>query len=355
MDIKNEEIRNNEISPDIMLGYIQGYISDRDRVQVEQWLKEDVGNEKILSQSAQLYYAVKTKKRIESRNVEVAYKNIFSRIRRKKHVILLKRVAMTAAACALVLIGIFSGRLFNKEQAVNIQEIIVQTNAGMRTTLTLPDGTEVILNSSSKLVYPSIFNGKERKVTLEGEGYFSVAHQPEHPFKIDIPNRGFEAEVLGTQFNLQAYSSDEKLRATLVNGSLRLNYNDSSGKRKQTLLLPSDKAIFDTGTKSIMVEKVETKYETAWIEGKLMFKGTHVSEVLNRLSHYYNVAFEIKDKDIENYSFTGTLINRQLNQVLYYLSVSSGIEYKIIEPYEDDSQKILKTTVILSKKQKQKH
>jgi ferric-dicitrate binding protein FerR (iron transport regulator) len=348
--VEYEDLRNEDVSPEVILGYIQGRVSDRDRAQVEMWLQKDEENEKILLQSAQLYYADITKKRIESRNVTVAYKNIFSRIRRKKHVFLFKRAVMTAAACALVLIGIFSGRWSVKEQAMNIQNITVQTNAGTRTMLTLPDGTEVILNSSSKLVYPSVFNGKERRVTLEGEGYFSVAHQPEHPFKIDIPGRGFEAEVLGTQFNLQAYSSDEELRAILINGSLRINYSNSSGERTQTLLQPSDKAIFDTKTKSLMVENVDTEYETAWIQGKLMFKETPVSEVLNRLSHYYNIAFEIKDKEIENYSFTGRLINLQLQEVLYYLSVSSGIEYKILEPKKGNNREIAKTTVILAKK-----
>jgi len=138
------------------------------------------------------------------------------------------------------------------------------------------------------------------------------------------------------------------LRTTLLSGSVRLHFTMPSGEKKRLTLTPSEKAIYDIATGDVVVNRVNALNETSWTYGRLIFNNTPMSEVLNRLSHYYNVAFEVKDSEIDGYSFTGTLIDRQLEQVLDYMAISSKIRSQVIKADKDDSFGIFKTKVILS-------
>ena len=116
------------------------------------------------------------------------------------------------------------------------------------------------------------------------------------------------------------------------------------------VLEPSQKANYNPEKKNLHIVHVNPIYETAWIEGKIMFNETPLPEVLNRLSHFYNVHFQIEDQVINQYTFTGVFEQRHLTQVLDYLSISSQIKYKIIVPEEDDSKEVKQTYVILTRR-----
>jgi ferric-dicitrate binding protein FerR (iron transport regulator) len=299
---------------------------------------------------ARIYYAQRTNERIQSRNPYLAFEKIKQRRQKKAQRMTLKRF-LAAAACIVLLVSVTANYFLLKQDkpASQTHYVTVQTNAGIRTNLTLPDGTVAFLNSASKLIYPGSFDSNERRITLEGEGYFQVAHNPEQPFIVSVESKSFEVEALGTEFNLQAYPAEQQVRTTLVEGSVKLIIPAVSGERKNVILKPSEKATYETG-QSVRIASVNTIYETAWMQGRLMFRDTPVPEVLTRLSHFYNVKFEIKDAVINNYTFTGTFQNRQLSQVLDYLGISSRIQYKIIETAEDDSQGVKRTKVILMKR-----
>lgn len=343
---------HKEPETSLLIKYIRGFSSEEEIQYITEWLKEENGNESILLQTAQIYYAQRTKQRIQMRDPGVAFTKVQRQLHKKTRRLFLRRFG-TIAGC----IAFFTSVVLNyyyfvhmRPEDPGIQFITMQTNAGMRSHFTLPDGTEVYLNSASKLSYPVPFDKKERKVELDGEGYFKVVHDSEHPFVVNITDHPFDVEVLGTVFNIQAYASDEVLMTTLVEGSVRLGMETAPGIKKYVILRPSEKAMYDVKNKSLHVEHVNTVYDTAWMSGKLMFKETPLPKVLNRLSHFYDVEFVVDDPAINNYTFTGTFENRQLTQILDYLSISSRIKYKIQVSQEDDSEAKKRTQVTLTRK-----
>ena len=145
----------------------------------------------------------------------------------------------------------------------------------------LPDGTLVWLNAASSLSYATKPNERgERKVKLEGEGYFEVAKDKDHPFVVQT--RGQEVEVLGTHFNISSYADDEVEKTTLVEGSIRL----SSGGRAR-LLKPGQQANIKGA--GISVEDVDTDQAIAWKNKEFMFQSESIEGVMKAVERWYNV------------------------------------------------------------------
>lgn len=334
-----------------ILRYIRGTASEEETVRVESWMQETDENEKTVQQFARIYHASTTQERILARDPEAAYNKVRNQIRQRTRKTRLSRVYMAAACFIGVLI--LSSVISYWKPAVTVpttQLITVQANAGMRTHLSLPDGTVAYLNSGSTLSYPLPYDKKERKVMLSGEAYFKVAHNEEQPFIVSVMNDKMRVKVLGTEFNLQAYEDDNSIRTTLVTGLINLEIKDPNGKLHKQQLTPSQRATYHYLNGEIELEQVNTAYETAWIDGRLMFKNCPLPEVLKKLSHFYNVRFDLKDPIIETYCFTGTFKNKQLPQVLDYLKISSKIDYKINYADVDDSKGIQQTLIMLYKK-----
>lgn len=340
---------SEEIESGLLLKYIKGVSTNAENTLVVTWLNADSGNEKILLQTAYIYYIEQTQNRIRARNPEAALDKIHRRIRKKRHRLFMQRF-LAVAGCVLLLVSVGVNSYFWMQKNDEVQHVTMQTNAGMRTNVSLPDGTEVHLNSVTKLTYPISFTKKERRVVLEGEAYFKVNQEAGRPFVVALSGKSLEVEVLGTEFNMQAYADDSLLKITLVEGAVRLGFEGKSGDLQYTTLKPSQRAVYDMANRNMQIRHVDITYDIAWIHGRLMFKDMPVPEVLGRLSRFYNVHFQVEDVLIDKYTFTGTFENKQLSQVLDYLSIASNIKYKIVTPIEDDSESLKRTSVILTKK-----
>jgi transmembrane sensor len=192
---------------------------------------------------------------------------------------------------------------------------------GSRVSFILPDSTKGMLNSGSKLTYtiPFITN---RKVELEGEAWFDVSHDDTHPFEISAGNS--TVKVLGTSFNLSAYPAENYIEIVLSRG--KVEFRDDLDE-STTTIYPSERLLYQNGniTKSVTDP---AKY-ICWIEGKLAFRGDPMSEVGRRIERWYNVKFELADKELEKYSFRGTFVDDSLEEVLKLLAMTSPINYKI--------------------------
>ena len=169
---------------------------------------------------------------------------------------------------------------------------------GKRSFITLSEGTKVWLNSGSKLIFPPAFKGKTREVILEGEAFFDVTHNPNQPFYVRTD--AFKMKVYGTKFNVQAYQQDKGYSIVLVEGKVSMNANTDS-PLKETFLAPNQKATIIKGDKIFDISVVENmEVYTAWIDGYLTFINEDVSDLLVRVSRYYNVPIETKlSGDIE--------------------------------------------------------
>lgn len=195
---------------------------------------------------------------------------------------------------------------------------------GARTTFQLPDGTRGMLNSGSSIKYSIPFTA-QRKVTLEGEGWFDVAHDSSHPF--EVQTKAGSIQVLGTRFNVNAYADDEFMEVVLTEGRVRFI---PVGADESVELAPDERLYFrDDRISKTTVDP--TKY-TAWTEGKLVFRGDPMKEVVRRLERWYHVEIELADEALEEYAFFATFQDDTLEEVMKLLSMTSPISYKITPP-----------------------
>lgn len=349
-------INNNEPSTDQLFSYIRGEASKSVSERIEQWIQEDIGHEQTLMQIARIFFSQQTRERIESRDPYSAFEQFQVRLRKKKTRLFLYQY-MKYVAIVLLMITTsvttlyFAGNNNDVQQEKEVPQMVTMcSSAGMRTKLTLPDGSTVFMNSGTTISYPVHFDVDIRKVTLDGEAYFQVAHNPDCPFVVSLNEDKVKLEVLGTEFNVESYKKDEVIHTSLVNGSVKLYVQFSTGREIQQVLKPSEKAVYEKQSQQLTIRQVNTMYDTAWMDGVLMFKETPLPEVLRRLSHFYNVSFDVKDRVINSYCFTGTFVNRQLSQILDYLQISSSISYNIIRAVDDDSHGIKRDKVVLRKK-----
>lgn len=171
--------------------------------------------------------------------------------------------------------------------------LTLSTPKGGTYQVTLPDGSRVWLNSASKLSYPSQFTGDERIVELEGEAYFEVSksrktiHRPDRnsrgPLPFLVKTHHQTVEVLGTQFNISAYSDEPEVKTTLVEGSVKVDLTNNT----PTILKPGQQSIVHN--EKTTVNEVDVSAFIGWKEGYFVFNGTELQEAMKQLSRWYDV------------------------------------------------------------------
>jgi len=340
------DLNEKEIDGTLLLKYLNGTATADEQSQVNMWLSEDPANNDTLLQVARIYHAQRTRQRIQQRDPYGALQQMQQNIAQRFRWIVIRRMAV-AASLLIGVLGIASFVWQHWQTELSSQMITVNTNAGMRSQLTLSDGTAVNLNAGSTLAYPSQFDKNERHVKLSGEAYFKVAHNADLPFVVSVADDKVNIRVTGTEFNLQAYEKDGIVQTTLMKGSVQLNIE---GKKENILLTPSDMVTYNIKTDQLSLERVNTAPVNAWVSGNLVFKDTPMTDVLRQLTHFYTVDFDVQDDVIKNYIFTGTFENRPLFQILEYMEISSKIEYTMVYPENQG----IRSPVIYLKKLKDK-
>jgi ferric-dicitrate binding protein FerR (iron transport regulator) len=186
----------------------------------------------------------------------------------------------------------------------------------------LPDGSRVWLNSASSIIYPTAFTGKTRAVKLQGEAYFEVAKNKQKPFIVTANN--VDVKVLGTNFNVTAYSDDAAITTTLLEGSVRLSKGSSSA-----LLTPGLQGVALHNQNSISTQKANMEQVMAWKEGYFVFDDLSIKEVMKIVSRWYDVEVNFRGS-VENKKFGGTISRyKNITELLDNMSQSGGIHYQI--------------------------
>lgn len=198
------------------------------------------------------------------------------------------------------------------EMVAEVTYNTMNTPRGRQFNLVLPDGTKVWLNAASSIRYPTAFIGKDRKVTMTGEAYFEVKPSKEKPFIVEIQNQSF-IEVLGTNFNINAYTNEENIRTTLLEGSIKLNHS--------TILNPGQQAVESkqAGSQLEIVSNINPDKIMAWKKGLFNFDGLSLPGVMRQLERWYNIDITY-DKSLSTVIFRGKMYrNANLSSVLNLL------------------------------------
>lgn len=247
---------------------------------------------------------------------------------REKNFIRRKTVKFMAYAASITLILIavvFLAKIDTGDEGESYTWIEKENIKGQKARIFLPDGSAVLLNSSSKLIYPSAFDGETRKVYLKGEAFFEVESDTLKPFLVATDY--LTAKVLGTSFNFKAYEDEDDQYVALVSGLVEVILEGES--KSKVLLVPGEKAKLEKATGSLRKVAYDYDEEIAWKDGIIYFKDTPLEEALERLEQWYGVTFVLENKSNKELPVTGRFNRENLDNVLQSLSYSIKFDYQI--------------------------
>lgn len=216
--------------------------------------------------------------------------------------------------------------LKDKGQAAENEINTLSTARGETYQLHLPDGSRVWLNAASSLTYTAgLLKDGKRKVRLNGEAYFEIAKDKQHPFIVETDKQA--AEVLGTHFNINSYKDDQVIKTTLLEGSLRvtlLNAANVGGK----VLRPGEESVLEQGS-NIKVEQADIKEVMAWKNGFFRFTGLPIDKVMQQISRWYDIEVVYAGK-MPAEEFSGAIArNKNISEVLNMLSYAKAVKFKV--------------------------
>lgn len=192
-------------------------------------------------------------------------------------------------------------------------------------TVTLSDGTRVLLNTESSLTYPVAFSGKERNVEITGEAYFEVAHNGSMPFTVKKLHDDAKVEVIGTHFNVNAYEDETAIKVTLLEGSVKVSKGQSSG-----ILKPGQQAQLSSSS-PMQIVKMETSgldEVMAWKNGTFYFREADINTVMRQLARWYD--FDVSYAGVVKEKFFLDINrNTHVDNIFKILEATRGVHFKI--------------------------
>lgn len=198
---------------------------------------------------------------------------------------------------------------------VEVSFNMLSTPRGGQYKIVLPDESEVWLNAYSSLRFPTVFSENVRVVELKGEAYFEVAEDRSKPFHVKVGD--MQVNVLGTRFNINAYSDEYTIKTSLLEGSVKLY----DGKLSY-LLKAGQQGILSKEENTLKIKEVDMNEVVAWKNGLFQFDGADITDIMNQISRWYNVEI-IYSARIPDRRFEGKISrNAQLSDVLKILELS---------------------------------
>ena len=335
-----------EINEDILIRYINGMLTEEEAAEVKNWRAASLENEKLLEQ---VYFTAQVASRLKvmrTVNPDEALSRFKSRIHKKEKRLALRQVlGVIQRATAVLFIPVFllSAYLFIQQGQGNVRTLAVRTNPGVVSAFDLPDGSKVWLNAGSSLKYPTQFNDKQRVVSMQGEAYFEVESDKEHPFI--VKTKQLTVEATGTAFNVNAYAPDHVAAVTLVKGKVAVTLD----QKKTIPLSPGEKIDYNLATSLYNVNKTNTYKWCSWKDGILIFRDDPLEYVFKRLGQTYNVEFILKDAELGKYSYKATFEGESLNEILRLLEMSAPIRCKEVSNRNSNNEKFEKQRIEVSR------
>ncbi|WP_186757456.1 FecR family protein [Echinicola salinicaeni] len=235
--------------------------------------------------------------------------------------------AVMLAACLALVLLFTATSYFELQHVEDESEQIVwitkKTAKGAKSTFFLPDGTKVKLNSSSELSFPSTFSDSLREVKLVGQGFFDVTRNESKPF--NVSTHEFNVKVLGTSFDVDAYSESNVQQVTVLTGKVAVETHEGISE----LVLPSERVSLSVDKKELIKTNVDAAFLSGWKDGVIVFEQQKYAEVFKDLEEWYGVDIEVQ-KGVElSGTFSGHYENESLENILKGISYTKHFQFQI--------------------------
>lgn len=310
-----------------LIGFIKGDISSElETVEILDWIESSPENQKRYTQLKNLW--VITGLDYPDQLAIPAFP-----FAKNKHVLIPKNILESFLKYAAVFIlafvlGSLSLYFINRSERNELFSLYntIDVPYGERTQIFLYDGTKVWLNSGTKFRYPVAFSRNTRDVFIEGEAYFDVAKDVDHPFVVSSGQ--LKIQVLGTRFNVCAYPEDNEFSTTLDEGSVN-SINTTTGKSVK--MNPGEQVILNRETNQMKRLSVDTELYTSWKENLLKFEDATFEEVIKKMERWYDVKITVDPAIDTKERYTMTIKTESLREMLQLVSKTTKIKYEIRE------------------------
>ncbi len=293
-------------------------ISEEETKALNLWLNEDDAHQEIYSSYEKDWKKASQYKANFTLNKKSAWQKIEKKLSKEKEtkVVAIQKsynwYKIVATITLLIAATFFVNNFFQESTFV-----IAKTTSNENKTIALPDGSTIYLNENSSIKYAKNF--EKRNILLEGEAFFEVAKDAEHPFIVSTGKTS--TQVLGTTFNIDA--NKKEIEVALITGKVKF----SNDKNNSVILNPGETALYDKNSAIISMKKVENQNDIAWKTKKLVFDNTNLYSVKKDLEEYFGIQLKMATKN--NCVFTGTFENAHVEDVLEILSFSLNSKYSV--------------------------
>lgn len=273
--------------------FFEGKTSPEQDSEIRSWVESSEDNRKEFFHERKIFDAMIVLP--QSQECEVLIKNNY---KAPSFRIFYRRFMKIAAVAIFTLSAI----LFVQYRISDSKQIIYNTirvPAGQRSNVILSDGTNIWLNALSTLKYPSVFKKGKREILLDGEAYLEVAHNKDAPFIVHT--RKCNVQVLGTKFNIEAYSKSNKFETSLIEGSVKVSLaRDNS---RSVILSPNMKVDLLGGI--FVVSTIDDIEQYRWKDGLICFRDYTFSEIMSTFEKYFDVKIKVLKPSVKSFACTG--------------------------------------------------
>ena len=322
---------------DILIKYLNNEVNSREKLEVENWLKQSEKNREELEQSRQMLSKVDAYFKAKNFDSNTAWNNVHSKItlpqltvikrkqfRKEAIISVYKYAAIIVVAVLLGTIGFYIGF---KNQKSEIYSEVISADKQVVNEYVLPDGSKVALNSNSQLLFPKHFKNNVREVTVHGEAFFDVKPNPEKPFIIHAGNA--QVKVVGTSFNVCAYPNTETVEVVVRTGKVEVtnvNKEKTSDKNSEVILVPGEKGTLFNST-DVLEKTINSDLNyMAWKTRDLVFNEVPLKDVFESLEKVYHVDIQVSDPAINNLLLEAHFDHKPVDFVMNVIQITFNLD-----------------------------
>lgn len=298
--------------------YLSGRFPAETEKKVQQWIIKEKNNKEKENASFNYWNKLNVKSNSET---YIALERVNKRINYKKREksTFYRNSIRIAAVWVLLLIPVGGYWSYITHSAIK-----VSVAYGEKKHLFLPDSSEVWLNAGTSIKYPRKFKKGKRLIQLDGEAYFSVKKDKSKPFIVET--KQLHVKVLGTQFNIKAYSNEEKAITTLTSGKVEV----STLQKDTRILTPNKQLVFHTNTSKVEVTEISPSETDSWIKGELIFSNAPLKEIIQTLERHFNIPIIDHTETTFTQLYTIKFIESEsLEEIMSVLQDFIGFTYEI--------------------------
>lgn len=319
---------NIQINEEVKSKFLAGECTAEELAQLRAWMKLNPEEAKELFGMEKLYDEMKAQS-MPMEKVLLAEQRLAEKIQaqqaERRHIRIIRMWRRAAAVAVVCVLSGLAWMYLQHKAFFKPDMVVAMASAENDTTVTLPDGTKVWLNKSSSIQYPEGFDGDERKVILDGEGYFEVTKNPHKPFIVE--SDVMSVRVLGTIFNFKVDKAQKIASVSLLQGEVRVAGNHNEG---MMVLSPGQKACVDAKTGKMTLTETDVYQDALWHEHKTAFSNETVKGIARMLEQIYHVQVIVDPTINQSSTYSGVIKEKEtIDSVLDLLQNTLPIKYKV--------------------------